>query len=107
MAKGKSDTAEASSSSSASGVSMGFWSVAYLDLLGYRGALKAIDVYPLPPPGPEREALTRQAVRPFQIRRRLVDGVNSFMKASLENPETKFSNLTKANADLAAIWSWR
>jgi hypothetical protein len=84
---------------------VGYWAVAYLDLMGYRGLLRAADVYPLPTERAEQEVLTRKAVRPFHFRRRFVDGIKAFQDGAREGPpDPRLAALPASFQELARQW---
>jgi hypothetical protein len=66
-------------------LSVGYWAVAYLDILGYRSALLEMSAKPpLPPHGSIEEAKLKEAVgRTVKIRREIVGLVDTFMRSAM------------------------
>ena len=71
-------------------LTVGYWAVAYLDILGYRSVLWEMSRKPpLPPPGSEEETrLKAAAARAVKIRREIVGLMDTFMNSasSLSGP---------------------
>lgn len=85
--------------------SVGYWAVAYLDLLGYRGLLRVADVYPLPADAAGKEALIEKAVRPYKFRRRFFDGIRVFQDGAHSGPpDPALAQLPRSFQDLAQRW---
>jgi hypothetical protein len=64
-----------------SDLSVSYWVVAFLDLLGYRTVLDEFDIFPLPPEGPDRDAATMALIRSMHLRRRLLGILHKFLEA--------------------------
>ncbi len=85
------------------GGSVGYWAVAFLDLMGYRVLLRKFDVFPLPTTKEEQAALTKKAVRPMHLRRRLIDGLRFFQESAKSEPSA-FSNLSPEQRKEVMTW---
>lgn len=83
---------------------MSLWTVAFLDLLGYRSILEAMDVFPFPEGGPEQETLTKAFARAMHLRRRLIHGVEEFMTAHDNMPLPNLARFPREAQGLAARW---
>lgn len=61
---------------------LGYWVVAFIDILGFRSALKALSCPPPSPPqdSPQAQALRDAAIKVINTRRNLVGVVKNFMK---------------------------
>lgn len=84
--------------------SVGYWAVAFLDLMGYGVALKAFDVYPIPTDKVGQDALSAKVMRPWHLLNRLKDGVDLFKNASLDVQASDLSRLPPEARQLAATW---
>lgn len=85
-------------------MTVGYWAVAFLDLMGYGAALDAFDVYPLPSDKAAQDALTPKVVRPRHFQQRLVLGIETFIEGMRSAPQTDLSHLPAEAQRLAARW---
>jgi hypothetical protein len=67
-------------------LTISYWAVAFLDLLGYRSVLDGMDVYPLPNEGEEHARVHRSFKAAVHMRRRLLGGMNSLMESQQNTP---------------------
>lgn len=81
-------------------VTLSFWAVAFLDLLGYRSVLEAMDVFPLTDSGAKRALVEAAFTRAIRLRRRLLGLLDDFLKAHNRAPAPNLEQLPQEAASL-------
>ena len=81
-----------------------FWVVAFLDLLGYRSTLARFDTFPLPNNPEDARALQYAFARAVHFRRRLLAGIQQFIKGSRSVSSPAFARAPKSLRTLAQGW---
>lgn len=85
-------------------MSLSYWAVAFLDLLGFREVLDGMDVFPLPASSPERDRVTASFARAIRLRRRLLGAMDQLMQGHSESDPQDFADFPPPLRAMAESW---